>query len=130
MTKKLNEPALDAKAVKAALQFLKEIEELNRGLGSQDVILKIGMHKGALIAVTLNERLDYFGQTVNIAARVQGLADAEEIYVTDSIYDHVGVGDLLTQYQIVPSAVRLKGIEREIKVYRIADQTREAVVNP
>jgi class 3 adenylate cyclase len=34
------------------------------------VILKIGVHKGAAIAVTLNDRLDYFGQTVNIAARV------------------------------------------------------------
>ena len=43
------------------------------------LILKIGLHKGAAIAVTLNDRLDYFGQTVNIAARVQNLADADEL---------------------------------------------------
>jgi len=106
-------------AVKAALQFLTDIEQLNRGLGSKDVILKIGLHKGALITVTLNDRLDYFGQTVNIASRVQGLADAEEIYVTDSIYDTAGVPELLTPYQVTSSDARLKGIERGMRVYKI-----------
>ena len=38
--------------------------------------LKIGIHHGAAIAVTLNDELDYFGQTVNIASRVQEMADA------------------------------------------------------
>ena len=34
----------------------------------------------------LNERLDYFGQTVNLAARVQRLAADNEIYLSDEIY--------------------------------------------
>lgn len=109
-----------ADGVKAALRILMEIEQLNRGLGSQDVILKIGLHKGALIAVTLNDRLDYFGQTVNIASRVQGLADAEEIYLTDDIYESPGVQALLTGYQVSSGSKQLRGIEREVKVYKIA----------
>jgi class 3 adenylate cyclase len=36
--------------------------------------------------VTLNERLDYFGQTVNLAARVQRLAAENDIYMSDEIY--------------------------------------------
>ena len=40
----------------------------------KDLLIKIGIHEGPCLAVTLNDRLDYFGQTVNIAARVQGLA--------------------------------------------------------
>jgi class 3 adenylate cyclase len=36
--------------------------------------------------VTLNERLDYFGQKVNLAARVQGLAAENDIYMSDEIY--------------------------------------------
>lgn len=32
-----------------------------------------------------NDRLDFFGQTANIPARVQGLADADEIYLTDEV---------------------------------------------
>ena len=44
-----------------------------------DLILKIGIHEGPCIAVMLNERQDYFGQTVNIASRVQGLATARDV---------------------------------------------------
>ena len=40
----------------------------------RDLLLKIGIHEGPCLAVNLNERQDYFGQTVNIASRVQGLA--------------------------------------------------------
>ena len=50
-----------------------------------------GGHKGVAIAVTLTERLDYFGQTVNIAARVQHSADTDEIYISESIYEAEGV---------------------------------------
>ena len=68
--------------VNAALAILREIDDFNSLRGSPDLVLKIGLHHGAAIAVTLNDRLDYFGQTVNIAARVQGLADEDEIYIT------------------------------------------------
>ena len=41
-----------------------------------DIAIKLGLHKGPCIAVTLNERLDYFGGTVNMAARLQGRSRA------------------------------------------------------
>jgi class 3 adenylate cyclase len=47
----------------------------------EDLLLKIGIHEGPCLAVTLNDHLDYFGQTVNVAARVQGLADSRSIYI-------------------------------------------------
>ncbi len=46
----------------------------NAERGNEDLLLKIGIHEGPCLAVTLNDRQDYFGQTVNMAARVQGLA--------------------------------------------------------
>ena len=58
-------------------------ERFNSAAGNDLIILKVGVHAGACLAVTLNDRLDYFGQTVNIAARVQGVAGANEIVVTD-----------------------------------------------
>jgi class 3 adenylate cyclase len=105
--------------LRAAIAILKEIGTLNKGQGTNDIILKIGLHKGALIAVTLNDRLDYFGQTVNIAARVQGLAEAEEIYVTEGVYRHPGVSELLQGFNVKPEETRLKGIERAVAVYKI-----------
>ena len=46
---------------------------INAARGNEDLLLKIGIHEGPCLAVTLNNRQDYFGQTVNMAARVQGL---------------------------------------------------------
>jgi class 3 adenylate cyclase len=56
---------------------------------------KEGLHTGPLIAVELNERLDYFGQTVNVAARVQGVAGADEIAITEPVYAAPGAQDII-----------------------------------
>ena len=69
-------------AVGAALDMLGAIERFNSGQPERPVLIKIGIHHGAAIAVTLNDELDYFGQTVNIASRVQEMADAAEVWIT------------------------------------------------
>jgi class 3 adenylate cyclase len=107
-------------AVKAALEMNKEIGRFNRGLAGKDVILKIGIHKGPCIAVTLNNRQDYFGQTVNTASRVQGLAGAEEVYVTSDVFAFPGVKALLKGCRVFAGAVRLKGMREETQVYKVA----------
>ena len=109
-------------AVKAAISMLEEIENFNQGHQSKNIILKIGIHKGPSIAVTLNERLDYFGQTVNIASRVQKLADAEEIYITQDVYAYPGVKELLKGIEIDLGRAKLKGVQEETQVYKIASQ--------
>ena len=50
-------------------------------------MLKIGIHEGPCLAVMLNDRQDYFGQTVNIASRVQGLATSRAIFATKPVVD-------------------------------------------
>jgi class 3 adenylate cyclase len=80
-----------ADAVAAAIDMRREIAASNLRQPDRALILKIGVHRGAAIAVTLNDRLDCFGQTVNIAARVQNLADADEICISRDAYDANGV---------------------------------------
>ena len=63
------------RAVAAAIRMREAMRELNAKSGREDLLLKIGVHEGPCIAVTMNDRQDYFGQTVNIASRVQGLAN-------------------------------------------------------
>ena len=65
------------RAVAAALRMRDAMRKLNEERGGEDLLLKIGIHEGPCIAVNLNERQDYFGQTVNIASRVQGLATSQ-----------------------------------------------------
>jgi hypothetical protein len=48
-----------ADAVRAAFDMREAVDQLNRDRPQRDFILKIGVHRGASIAVTLNERLDY-----------------------------------------------------------------------
>src|SRR5256884_5141402 len=59
-------------AIVAGLRMRSAMDALNAKRGTDDLVVKIGIHEGPCLAVMLNERQDYFGQTVNIAARVQG----------------------------------------------------------
>lgn len=106
-------------AVAAALHMLQEIGQFNREQRQPAIILKIGAHCGPSIAVTLNENLDYFGQTVNIAARVQSFADAGEICLTEALYTAPGVRELLTGRQVERFEAPLRGVEGSAQVYRI-----------
>ena len=82
-------------AVSAALGIVGATERYNAEHGVPSLILKIGAHCGPSIAVTLNDNLDYFGQTVNVAARVQSMADASEICLSELLYSAPGVSELL-----------------------------------
>ena len=105
-------------AVQAALQMLRDIEAFNHNI-SDKLVLKIGIHSGHSIVVTLNDRLDYFGQTVNIAARVQGLADAGEIYISEDVYNFPGVRQAIESYNIASEQVGVKGVSEKLQVYKI-----------
>ena len=87
-----------------------------------DLLVKIGIHEGPCLAVTLNDRLDYFGQTVNVAARVQGLAESRAIFATEPVVMNPAVVKLLREHSLVPAAQRalLRGIKDELTVYEIA----------
>ena len=108
-----------ADAVRAAVAMLHEIDAFNRDLPGEGFILKIGVHRGAAIAVTQNERLDYFGQTVNIAARVQDLAQAEEIYLSGEVRDAPGVQEILAPFTVERQVAHLRGVLQEVPVYRV-----------
>lgn len=105
--------------IRSACAISQGIAEFNTRLGGKDIILKMGLHRGPAIAVTLNDRIDYFGQTVNIAARVQAFADAEEICFTDSLHNYPGVHDLLSGVEIQTESAKLKGVAEKITVYKI-----------
>jgi class 3 adenylate cyclase len=109
------------RAVAAALRMREAMRSLNEASGREDLLLKIGIHEGPCLAVTLNERQDYFGQTVNIAARVQGLAFSRSIFATGSVVEHLGVARLLETSGLEPVRQQrsLRGIAAQLTVYEI-----------
>jgi len=107
----------------ASLKMLSKIEQLNetwKDKGYQ-IGLKVGLNEGPALAVINDERFDYFGQSVNIAARVQGLAQAGEIWVTQSILDSQEVSNKLSisGYQTEQHSINLKGIGQPTTVHKI-----------
>jgi len=105
----------------AALRMREAMHILNAERKHEDLLLKIGIHEGPCLAVTLNDRLDYFGQTVNIAARVQGLARSRSIFATEPVVGHPETSRLLGAAGLtpVPQRYALRGIADEYTVYEI-----------
>lgn len=109
------------RALAAALRMRDAMDRLNADSGREDLQLKIGLHEGPCLAVTLNDRLDYFGQTVNIAARVQGLALSRSIFATETVVNNPPASLLLGERGLAPVPRRhsLRGIAGELTVYEI-----------
>jgi class 3 adenylate cyclase len=107
------------RALAAALRMRESVSAIKN-----DLLIKIGIHEGPCLAVTLNDRLDYFGQTVNIAARVQGLADSQAILVTKPIVDNPQVGKILEGCRLAPAArdASLRGVADKVTIYQIPYQ--------
>jgi class 3 adenylate cyclase len=109
------------RALAAALRMREAMQEINAQRGSEDLLLKIGIHEGPCLAVTFNDRQDYFGQTVNMAARVQGLAKSRSIFATKSIVADSDAVKILEKSGLQPVEQRaaLRGITDDALVYEI-----------
>ena len=85
--------------------------------GALPLRLKVGIHAGPCIAVTLNDRLDYFGCTVNMAARLEGLSTGEDVILSDAAYADPEVADMLAdprqRLSATPFEMMLKGFDEE-----------------
>jgi class 3 adenylate cyclase len=109
------------RALAAALRMRDAMQRINSERGSEDLLLKIGIHEGPCLAVTFNDRQDYFGQTVNMAARVQGLAKSRAIFATKSVVQDSAVSAILVKSGLQPVEQRaaLRGITDNALVYEI-----------
>jgi class 3 adenylate cyclase len=113
-------PADAFQAADDMMRAMGPVEERVRHLGYVTG-LKVGIHEGTALAVSSDERLDYFGQTVNIAARVQALADAGEIWITDVVMNDGAVAALVKagHFQVEQKQVALKGVGHPTDVFRV-----------
>lgn len=104
-------------AVRAAIEIVDKNrpEVLAEGVG-----VKLGVHRGPCLAVRANDRLDYFGTTVNVAARLQGKAGVSELVVTEALADDEAVRPLLEPHSKRRFNADLKGIEGTVALVAAA----------
>ena len=107
-----------ADAVRAALAGLEAMKNFNR-TNSSELVLKIGIHRGHSIAVTLNDQIDYFGQSVNIAARVQQVAGPGELVLTADVYGRPEVQVLLEGFEVTATSAIVKGVAESVALYKV-----------
>ncbi len=82
--------------------------------------LKIGVYAGPCYVVTANGVLDYFGQTVNIAARLQGASGPGEVVLDGLFADEAERAGWLESFSISEHfEARLKGLPNPVRVARI-----------
>jgi class 3 adenylate cyclase len=96
------------------------------------LVLKLGVHVGPAIAMTANERLDYFGRTVNLAARLGDQSRGGDVVLLAEVFDDVR----LTRpgLRVEPFACRLRGVDGEQRLIRLEvegllEQGREQVTD-
>lgn len=104
-------------ALRAVLRAQEILAAAPMEYGGKPLQLKAGIHTGKMIAVTLNDRLDYFGTTVNVAARLAALSQGTDIIASEAVFTDPEVADLLNQRDFSLMAdvfdASLKGFESE-----------------
>jgi class 3 adenylate cyclase len=108
-----------ADAVRAALAVQNELSLFNASLPDGGIVIKLGIHDGPCIAVTLNGRLDYFGSTVNMAARLQGTSQGGDVVISRSLSEDPAVSPLLESLNRRIETTELKGFDAPVEFLRL-----------
>lgn len=110
-----------AAGVRAAIAMQKAIAKMNAERGTPELTVKVGLHSGPCLVVNANDRLDYFGNTVNQAARIEGQSKGGDVVITDAIANDPEVMGLLPSDGLVASkfSTQLKGLSGEFLLTRI-----------
>ena len=113
-------------ALEAALAIQREVVDFNEAGGAGPIVIKLGLHTGPCIVVTLNDRLDYFGTMVNLAARLQGESVGGDIVLSPAFAEDVTVADRLHDLAVSREEANLKGFDSPVPYYRITDSSDAA----
>jgi len=109
-------------AIAAAREMIEGFDAFNLENRTKDqIIIKVGVHVGPCIAVTLNERIDYFGTSVNTAARIQGLSDGRDVMVSERFFRESGAAQTLagSGWSWESFTTSLKGLSAAHEVYKL-----------
>lgn len=116
-----------ASALKAMLSAQEKLASPPPGIAP--LTLKAGIHTGPCIAVTLNDRLDYFGSTVNMAARLESLSTGNDVIISNALYDDPEVRALLESEGFTATKFQheLRGfVGEQFELWRIAPTAKKA----
>lgn len=115
-------PVDAARAGRACILALRALRD--RDGRSPGLTLKVGAHTGSCLAVEANHQVDYFGRTVNVAARVESLANPDELVLSWAMTADLGVQQFLAEAKaagcsVVEDRRPVKGVAGEVSIIRV-----------
>jgi class 3 adenylate cyclase len=83
--------------------------------------LRVTLNSGSCLAVNLNSNIDYFGNTVNLAAKIQSIADAGQVGFTQSVLNDAEIVPFLKEQGLPLEKLdyETKWAKKIIPVYRV-----------
>ncbi|HMD64174.1 MAG TPA: adenylate/guanylate cyclase domain-containing protein [Stellaceae bacterium] len=112
-------------AVRCAVEVQQAMPQFNTGVAADNRIeFRMGINLGDVIV----EGDDLYGDGVNIAARVEALADAGGVFVSNTVHDHVR--DRLPFAFEDLGEQQVKNIARPVRVYRVRDTAAKSPAAP
>ncbi len=105
--------------VRAAIACLHAFEQFRIDAENGELTgIKIGLYAGPCYVITANEAIDYFGQTVNCASRVQHCADTGEIVFEEDLFERLSAEDKAKLRLVERVETRVKGVEHPLRLVR------------
>jgi class 3 adenylate cyclase len=108
-----------ADAVRAVLAIQDEVASFNRGRSDAGVVLKLGLHLGSCIAVTVGGVLDYFGSAVNTASRLEHQCRGGEAIVSEAVLADPEARDALAGRTLSEDTATLRGLSAPVRFVRV-----------
>ncbi len=110
-----------AEALAAVKQMHEQLPQVQSADGSR-LQLKSGLHSGPCLAVNANDKLDFFGTTVNLAARLVENCQGDDLTITEELYQNPATQSFLKEMQNsgVSGEKQFTGFASPVKVWRIA----------
>jgi class 3 adenylate cyclase/tetratricopeptide (TPR) repeat protein len=104
------------RAARAGLAIVEALAGLNEQSGGPKLATRVGIHSGAVVVgAGANEDADVFGDTPNVAARVQEVAAPDTVAITQDTHQLVS-GMFVVEALGTPA---LKGVQRPVQLYRV-----------
>ena len=109
-------------AVRCGKDIQKEISIYNKEINeNENILLRIGIHLGDVV---LTEN-DIFGDGVNIASRLEPLADPGGICISQTVYDQIKNKVEIQTLDLGPAD--LKNIDSKINIYKVLLEAQKKV---
>ncbi len=111
-----------SEALGAAIEMQREVAALGRRDVAHPLQLKVAIHGGPCLAVNANGVLDYFGSTVNFAARLLSVCEKDEVVISDTIHQTTQARSFLAAEKFEASSLlcELRGLPEKQTVWKIS----------